>query len=282
VGGAGQGTLNVTGGGHVTTIGTVIGDEASSNGTVIVSGSGSAWDVGANGAWVGNAGQGTLNVMAGGHATSSATTVGRQAGSVGTVLVSGTGSRWTMTGALSIGTGGAGTVKVANNGLVSAGSLTVGPKGTLDIDPATVNVQGDFTLLPGGTLSIGVEGAPPGLFSQLLIGGFGLFQGNIFVNFLNGFAPSAGQTFALIAAAGGADFSQASVEIGGLAPGFQFTSGFANGTWTFTALTDAAPTSTPEPASLGLLVGGVSVLVGVARRRARSATSCTAQVRLHT
>jgi len=81
---------------------------------------------------------------------------------------------------------------VADNGHLSAGSMTIGSHGSLIVDPAVVDVLGDFTLSPGGTLQLDIGGITPGLFSQLDISGFGLFQGTIDFDFIDGFAPTTG------------------------------------------------------------------------------------------
>ena len=106
-----------------------------------------------------------------------------------------------------------------------------------------------------------IGGITPDLFSQLDISGFGLFDGNIDLDFINGFAPTAGESFDLINALG-ADFSGTTFQIDGLNPGFQYTDTFSNGSFTLVAQNDGTSTSpTPEPGSFWLLASALLVLL---------------------
>jgi T5SS/PEP-CTERM-associated repeat protein len=276
VGYDGQGTVRITRGATAELSGMLLGGfRPDARGTVVVEGSGSRLSTG-SAIIVGQVGQGTLNILGGAKVTTGRVAVvgGYTSAPPANALVDGSGSDWTVSGQMQIGySGGPGYVKVRNGGHLSTISMFIGHNGTLDIDPATVEVLGDFTLLPGGTLAIGVEGDTPGLFSQLLIGGVGLFQGSVFIDFLNGFAPSAGQSFSLITAAGGADFSQATIAIRGLAPGFQYSTAYAGGTWSLTALTSGVSATIPEPRSAALLASGLGVMSALARRRRREHAS---------
>ena len=107
----------------------------------------------------------------------------------------------------------------------------------------------------------------PDLISQLAIGGFGLFQGTIDLDFINGFAPKTGDSFDLISALGGANFSGATFAIEGLAPGFQYSDAFSGGQFTVTAENDGVST-TPEPGT-SWLVGGMLLIVSVGALRNR-------------
>jgi T5SS/PEP-CTERM-associated repeat protein len=217
---------------------------------------------------VGRLSLGTLNVTSGAMVASHGAVVGLFAGSAGTVLVD--AADWANTTSLLVGAAGAGMVKVRNGGHITTGSLIVGAAGVLDIDPAAVDVLGDFTLLPGGVLSIGVSGTAAGLMSQLRIGGAGLFQGLIRVNFMDGFAPAAGDVFSLILTGTGADFSGASFDAGGLAAGFRYDTEFTNGSWSLVARTaGVSTTATPEPTT-GALVTAAVFAVAFLRRRGRT------------
>jgi hypothetical protein len=114
-------------------------------------------------------------------------------------------------------------------------------------------------------------GITPDLFSQLNISGFGLFQGTVDFNFIDGFAPHMGDSFNLITALLGADFSSATFQIDGLQPGFQYSDAFSNGIFTLTALNDGISSSaTPEPNSLWLVCGAlIFISIGVLKNKLR-------------
>jgi T5SS/PEP-CTERM-associated repeat protein len=212
---------------------------------------------------IGDAGQGNLQILDGGQVNDVSATVGAALGSAGDVFIyAGT---WTNSGSLDIGINGAGVVTVVDNGHLSAGSITVGSHGALIVDPAVVDVLGDFTLLPGGVLQLDIGGVTPGLFSQLDISGFGLFLGTIDFNFIDGFTPAMGESFDLVNALG-ADFSNASFQIEGLQPGFQYTDTFANGQFTLVADNNEV-SSTPEPGSLWIVAAVLAVLSLVVTRK---------------
>jgi T5SS/PEP-CTERM-associated repeat protein len=244
----------------------VIGYNAGANGTVVVTGPGSMWNnnggvvnVGAQGTGtlnigaggqvsagflvVGTNSQGTLNISSGGTMTDTSAAVGAAAGSNGHVLVD--AGTWTSTGFLDIGVGGNGTVTIQDNGQLAAGSILIGPNGILVDDPSTVDVNGDFTLDPGGIVQLDIAGATPDLIIQLNISGFGSFQGTIDVDFIDGFAPKAGEFFNLINVLRGGNFSQANIQISGLVPGFQYGDDFSNGD--FRLVADTNGTVMPEP-----------------------------------
>jgi hypothetical protein len=164
--------------------------------------------------------------------------------------------------------GGIGTVTVQDGGQLTAGEMSIESGGTLNVDPSTVDVNGDFTLSSGGLLLLAIAGTGPGSYSQLDITGTGTFDGIIEFEFIDGFAPQAGDTFDLINATGGANFSGATFQIGGLAPGFEYSGAFANGELTLTALSDGV-FATPEPRSAWLFVCGLcAMLLAVGAKKA--------------
>ncbi|MFN8179022.1 MAG: hypothetical protein U0167_13915 [bacterium] len=155
VGGTGNGTLFVTHAGTIFPMGLgsmSVGDQAGSTGTVDVDttatlSSGGPINVGVHGT-------GTMNVLGGGLVDVGTGAVGVAAGSVGTVLVSGSGSTLQVRDNLWIG-GGFG-------GVGGTGSLTVDANATLSVlhvngvNPALVTVYpavGTFTLRNGGHLA---------------------------------------------------------------------------------------------------------------------------------
>ena len=151
--GGSTGTLTISGGGVVSSLQGQIGYAAGSTGSVLVSGPGSQWnnmndnlDIGEGGngtlkvtaggivssgfLFVGKLGNssGTLEITAGGGVSSTQGQIGRDAGSTGSVLVSGSGSQWNMSDELFVGIygGSTGALAIANAGVVSNTNSTIG------------------------------------------------------------------------------------------------------------------------------------------------------------
>ncbi|MGA7454669.1 MAG: autotransporter domain-containing protein [Rhodoplanes sp.] len=166
VGQTGTGQLTIANGGVLTsTIGTDIGNQAGSNGTLTVTGAGSTL---INGGLlsVGTLGTGTLTIENGGMVSNGGFGgfIGYGAGSQGTVTVTGSGSIWNSSPALRVGGStlntnfvppgpGTGTLTIADGGTVSvaggAGTAIVaepaGSTGTLNIGAA----PGHTAIAPG-------------------------------------------------------------------------------------------------------------------------------------
>ena len=197
VGNRGNGTLAISGGGQVTTSGalvpgittqnSVIGNFSGASGTVTVSGAGSKLDA-ANQLIIGSGFRGTegnfgaatgvLNILSGGLVKSSSSTVGNNGESlvanpptargVGTVIVSGTGSMWDISGPLAPGTTrnfltvgrvGEGTLNVTGGGRVvlDGGPTPGGNKGAAFSLGLTAGSTGRVTVLGAGS-RVEVEG----------------------------------------------------------------------------------------------------------------------------
>ncbi|HWW57263.1 MAG TPA: autotransporter-associated beta strand repeat-containing protein [Sphingopyxis sp.] len=132
VGRLGTGTLNILDGGIVTVADIAyIGEDVGSRGTVTVSGqdangNASTW-TGASDIVVGEFGNGTLNITAGGQVSNQSGWIGSNAGAQGVVNVSGVGtnglaSTWTNNADLYVGYDGNGTLNITDGGkVVSAG-----------------------------------------------------------------------------------------------------------------------------------------------------------------
>jgi T5SS/PEP-CTERM-associated repeat protein len=154
-----------------------IGANSGSNGTMTITGTGSAWS--STGAViVGLGGTGTLNIQAGGVLTSGpggfesqvpgtsgvSGDVGGQAGSVGTVTIDGAGSAWNQTGAIRVGDAATGTVTIQNGGVLSTGSdgsleNLSGVIGVQSTGQGTLTVTGDNSeWQAGGNVQVGASG----------------------------------------------------------------------------------------------------------------------------
>ena len=126
LGDAGTGSILVTGGGTLSTALMSIADDVGSSGTLTITGVGSTWTANA-GTGIGNEGSGTLDIVAGGAATSLAPArIGDNAGSLGDVTVDGLGSTWTLTAGLAVGNSGTGTLVISNGGAVSSTNVNIG------------------------------------------------------------------------------------------------------------------------------------------------------------
>jgi len=169
VGMEGKATLDITGGGGVTSGGAAIGSVGigyfpGSAGTVTVNGPGSTWTV-TSSMIVGMEGVAKLNIGNGGVVTSGGVPaegsgVGVALGGQGTVTVDGAGSSWT-TGDLVVGSQGTGAVKVVNGGGVIGGGGGLGFSG--------------LGFGPGGTGMMTVDG--PGSYwttTEVMVGASGL------------------------------------------------------------------------------------------------------------
>lgn len=133
VGFTSNGSLTVSGGSALSSLHTILGFYPGVTGTATVSGAGSTWNMGSS-LYAGFLGTGNLNVTNGGTVnTGGAATLGVNAGSTGTATVDGSGSSWTVSGALSIGTAGTGSLNITNGSSVTASAgTTLGSLGTIN------------------------------------------------------------------------------------------------------------------------------------------------------
>ncbi|MFS8124443.1 autotransporter domain-containing protein [Rhizobium sp. BR 250] len=142
---------------HSTSVATVTGDGSSwTTGDLQVGG-----DVAVSG---GAAGNGTLNITAGGTVQSTSARLGAVAGATGVAVVDGQGSAWNVgSGGLNIGAEGAGSLAVTGGGLVEAQNVVLangaGSSGSARISGAgsTLRSDGDLTVGRGGNGTLVVE-----------------------------------------------------------------------------------------------------------------------------
>jgi autotransporter-associated beta strand protein len=64
--------------------------------------------------------------------------------------------------------------------------------------PLIINVGGNYTQAPGGTLALGIGGLQGEQFDHVQVGGNANLSGNLIVSSLNGFHPSAGNAFEVL------------------------------------------------------------------------------------
>ena len=297
IGSSGTGTMKVENGGAVASGDAHIAQGAQSTGTVTVTGANSSWSV--QGVLsVGEGGTGILNIQEGGVVTSGSGQIGGAAGSSGSVVVDGQKSLWNSTaqkgsGIINVGgAGGGALLMVSNGGQVIANQVNVNSGGTLSGQGVTGNVTnngGTVTPTDGpglmtitgnytqnsGALVFDIDGDQPGQFDQLSVQGLANFTGGtIDINFENGFAPIAGDTFDLISAALGLRNSGLTVDVNGLAPGTDFTESFTANGLSFDLGPNVGPPpppppTTPEPSTLFLLAIGIFALARYFRKELR-------------
>ena len=164
---AGNGTLNVQNGGVAESTNAFrIGNLADATGTVTVTGPGSLIDAataGGDDLWVGNSGNGTLNVQDGGRAqVAQSVRIGIAAGAVGQVTVDGIhdgtiASSLHADNNLIVGGTGQGTLMVQNGGQASAGvhlriATNSGSTGNMTIDGSLSQANITNSVAVGGTV----------------------------------------------------------------------------------------------------------------------------------
>jgi hypothetical protein len=212
----------------------------------------------------------------------------------GLLRVSGTGSRLTADqlivgaplsqagtttdgGTVIVSNGGrldVGTVRIGQGGVVSGSGGTIAGSVVLDggtlapgASPGTMSILGDL-VLTSGTLAIEIGGRGAGQFDVLNVGGVTQFLGGtILFDFVDGFAPDAGESFAFLDTQSLVLDPSVTFAFAGLAPGFAFSVGGSD-SLVFTALTDGvSTTSVPEPLGLAFLGVGLAGLAAARRWR---------------
>ena len=166
----GTGSLTITDGPKVNSQWeSTLGDLAGSNGSVVVSGTGSSWTVGdrdRRALTIGKGGIGSVTVSNGASLISRSCGLGTSSGSSGTLEVRGAGSSWTCNGTLDLGWRGSGSVTVADGATVTTGGCALGDgsgNGSITITGtgSTWNnsgrFQGGYVWGSGCTTSITVE-----------------------------------------------------------------------------------------------------------------------------
>ena len=160
IGYGGTGTLTVQNGASLKTgddgtgLSAVIGLQNTGNGTVNVQGG--SWQAGGS-VEIGSDGTGTLNVSQAGTVQSEDATIGKDAGSSGSVNVAGVGSQWSVSGDVTVGSFGSGSLAISGGGTVTDVNATIGDKAG---SSGSVNVIGvGSSWQNSGILNVGGDGA---------------------------------------------------------------------------------------------------------------------------
>ena len=185
----GTGVLTIAGGSDVTTArGIGIGDGTGSEGTVTVAGSGSTLTTDEYLGVGNNGGTGTLTIESGADVMARWLSVGDDAGSEGTVTVTGSGSTLTTAGTdngIEVGDEGSGVLEVRDGGLVETLHLGVARSGTgraiisgvasdgtrsrVIVSPASGRYSGEY-VLAGGYVRVARDAGSNGVL-EILDGG---------------------------------------------------------------------------------------------------------------
>jgi len=146
----GTGSLNIKAGAAVTSGGAMMGDSEGEVGFVTVTGANSTWSIG-RGAYFNN---GVLTISDGGIVNVGILGgVGASNGKTATVTVTGSGSQWNNADVLRVGIwDGTGTLNILDSGKVTAQTLTIGGKGTLNLNGGTLQIA-SVDLATGGAFN---------------------------------------------------------------------------------------------------------------------------------
>jgi T5SS/PEP-CTERM-associated repeat protein len=172
IGDSGQGSLTIAGGGMVISNGGLVGRSVGSNGSVMVSGAGSAWSS-SQPIIIGGGGSGSVSISDGGQIIASRVEIS----AAGQLL-------------------GHGTIAAP---LVTAGRVAPGSAGPSDTDShGSLSVIGAFTQLREGTLAIDIGGTAKGQFDQLDVSGPVVLGGVLEIQGAPGYIISPGQSFTIV------------------------------------------------------------------------------------
>ena len=156
VGQAGTSLAQISGGARMFADDTIIGQSATGDGRIVVTGNTSLWRQ-ANAMTVGDAGRGDLQVLAQGRIENTNVVMGNAMTSVGLALINGTGSVWETTGFMNIGVNGSATMRVFEGG--RATSTGAARLATLAFGEGHAEVSGLSSLWAvGTTVTVGEMG----------------------------------------------------------------------------------------------------------------------------
>lgn len=150
----GDGTILIEDGGSASTVNALhLGQFAGSSGTFTVDGEGSSWTASGGATIIGHTGEGKFTLSGGATATDYAVTIGYGDGGVGTALIDGDDSTWSITGgALVVGYEGEGGLTVSGGATTNTFKrVIVGDKSTAEGTITVTGADSSFTI--NGTTS---------------------------------------------------------------------------------------------------------------------------------
>lgn len=222
--------LTITGGGLVRPNSASIANDPDAVGSLTLTGANTRLSITNGDLSVGFLGDGSFSVLSGAKATTRTATLGSQPGAVGTALVSGAGSTWTVPfgllvagGSATVSNGGFITTTVGTillqDGLLTGNSSVNGPVynfGTISpgLSPGTLTINGDYTQIgqiedfgsSAGQLLMEIPASGSGVSDQLMINGLADLSGGLVVRADTGgdvTVPDAGTDFTLLRARDG-------------------------------------------------------------------------------
>jgi len=116
----------------------------------------------------------------------------------------------------------------------------------------TLTIQGNVTVSTTGVITLHVLGATAAVQDRLVVSGALTLDGDLAINFGNGYAPKQGDQFLLIQATTLVGTPR-SVTIGGLEPGFDYDLDVSGGTLHLTALNDGQAVETEQSLYLPMI-----------------------------
>lgn len=156
---------------------------------------------------------------------------------------------------------GTGTLAVGFLGLLNDGVIAPGitvstpnprfaaprPPSRAQAGTTTLEIIGSLRMGAGGRLAMTLTGTEPGQYSSVAVSDTAMLDGILALDFADGYLPQAGDSFNLLTAAGAVSGAFASVEISGLAPGFEYEVSTTDDQVTLEALNSAAPPPSGAP-----------------------------------
>ncbi|WP_310619552.1 autotransporter domain-containing protein [Flexibacterium corallicola] len=164
VGGSGTGSLSVTDNALVISKTGDIGSQSTSKGNTVTISDGGQWTVNADHLTIGNSGSGTMTVENGGQAlTDDGTVIGNQSTGEGTLTITGSSSDFILSGIMTVGVDGTGSLTLKDGGSFiregGTGGITVaqnsGSTGSVIIGSAAGSDPVSPGYITAGTVSMG-------------------------------------------------------------------------------------------------------------------------------
>jgi T5SS/PEP-CTERM-associated repeat protein len=173
---------------------------------------------------VGGNGYGELKITSGGQVVSTEAQIAYEAGSSGSVLIHGPGSRWTVSSTVTMGllNRGVGTLDIRGGGVLSAATgMTMGFNGTVRGDgtiaanfindggliapeaasgtaPGTLHITGNFTQQRPQSARLQIEVASAASFDKLAVTGNMALSGQLDITLTGGYVPNGSQSFNIL------------------------------------------------------------------------------------
>ena len=187
---------------------------------------------------------------------------------VGTTDPAAPASSLSVTGNLNVGgnpfaavDAGAGVLVIVDGTVLVNGNVAVRDSGTIQgrglltvtgrltnfgvitpgLSPGILTLAGDFEQDATGAVIAEIAGPTPGTqHDQFIVTGSATMGGRLVLQFMNGYAPKTGEHFDVLKMTGATTGDFATIDVLGLAPGAQFQTALSNGVFTATAMNDTA------------------------------------------